>query len=121
MNILFVCSQNRLRSPTAEAIFSQMPNVDAIGAGTNKDSETPVSGDLIEWADIVMVMEPAHRYKVTKKFKSLLSGKRVIVLGVPDNYAFMDPDLVALLKARVSRYLSSQSIDRMRELSSDQL
>ncbi len=50
--ILFVCSENRLRSPTAEAVFSKYEGVEAIGAGTNADAETPVTGDLIEWADL---------------------------------------------------------------------
>jgi len=54
--LLFICSENRLRSPTAEAVFSEYDGVEAIGAGTNADAETPVSGDLIEWADIVLVM-----------------------------------------------------------------
>jgi predicted protein tyrosine phosphatase len=51
MNPLFVCSQNRLRSPTAEAVFSAYPGIKAISADTSTDSDVPVSGDLIEWAD----------------------------------------------------------------------
>ena len=54
--LLFICSENRLRSPTAEAVFSEYEGVEAIGEGTNADAETPVSGDLIEWADIVLVV-----------------------------------------------------------------
>lgn len=63
MNFLFVCSENRLRSPTAEQVFSNYPGIHAIGAGTNSDAETTVSGDLIEWADIILVMEKCHRNK----------------------------------------------------------
>ena len=69
--LLFVCSENRLRSPTAEAVFSEYEGVEAIGAGTNADAETPVSGDFIEWADIVPVMEKFHRNNVTKKYNEL--------------------------------------------------
>lgn len=58
--LLFICSENRLRSPTAEAVLSEYDGVEAIGAGTNADAETPVSADLIEWADIVFVMEKVH-------------------------------------------------------------
>ena len=57
MNLLFVCSENRLRSPTAEEVFSEYDGVNAIGCGTNLDAETPLSGDLIEWADVIFVME----------------------------------------------------------------
>jgi predicted protein tyrosine phosphatase len=107
MRILFVCSECRLRSPTAEAVFSAYPGIEAIAAGTNKDAETPLSGDLIEWADIVLVMEKSHRKKLANRFQALLRNKPVGVLGIPDNYAFMDPELVSLLKSRVPRYLSN--------------
>jgi predicted protein tyrosine phosphatase len=101
--LLFICSENRLRSPTAEAVFSEYDGVEAIGAGTNADAETPVSGDLIEWADIVLVMEKVHRNKVSKKYKELLKDKRVVVLDIPDIYECMQPELILLLKAKVSR------------------
>lgn len=105
MNLLFVCSQNRLRSPTAEAVFSNYPNICAIGAGTNKDAETPVSGDLIEWADIIFVMEKSHKNKITKKYNPLLKYKRLVCLDIPDDYEFMQLELVKLLEAKVLRYI----------------
>lgn len=100
--LLFVCSENRLRSPTAEAVFSEYENIEAIGAGTNSDAATPVSGDLIEWADIILVMETMHRNKISKKYRTLLKNKRLIVLDIPDNYECMDPELIKLLKTKVS-------------------
>lgn len=103
--LLFVCSENRLRSPTAEAVFSEYDGVEAIGAGTNSDADTPVSGDLIEWADVILVMEKTHRNKISKKYKPLLKNKRLIVLDIPDNYACMDPELIKLLKSKVSRVI----------------
>ena len=103
--ILFVCSENRLRSPTAEAVFTEYEGIEAIGAGTNSDAATPVSGDLIEWADIILVMEKMHRNKVSKKYKELLKNKRLIVLDIPDNYECMDPELIQLLKTKVSRHV----------------
>ena len=103
--LLFVCSENRLRSPTAEAVFSAYNGIEAIGAGTNSDAETPVSGDLIEWADIIFVMEKSHRNKVSKKYKDLLKDKRLVVLDIPDNYECMQPDLVRILKTKVSKIL----------------
>ena len=105
MNLLFVCSENRLRSPTGEEVFSQYTGIDAIGCGTNVDAETPISGDLIEWADIVFVMERSHRNKVAKKFKDLLKGKKLVCLDIPDNYDRMDPVLVRLLENRVMRHI----------------
>jgi predicted protein tyrosine phosphatase len=105
MNLLFICSENRLRSPTAEAVFSEYPGIKAISAGTNKDAETTVSGDLIEWADVILVMENSHRNKIAKKYQELLKGKKLAVLAIPDNYKYMDPELIKLLKIRVPKYL----------------
>ncbi|MET0308874.1 MAG: low molecular weight protein tyrosine phosphatase family protein [Sphingomonas sp.] len=104
-NVLFVCSQNRLRSPTAEQIFADHPAIETSSAGTNHDAENPLTGELIEWADLIFAMERAHRGKVQKRFRSSLNGKRIIVLDIPDEYAFMDPELIALLKTRMARYL----------------
>lgn len=103
--LLFVCSQNRLRSTTAETVFSQYEGIEAISAGTNNDAEIPVTGDLIDWADIVFVMEKAHRNRVTQKFNALLRDKRLVVLGIPDDFEYMDADLIRLLEARVPRHL----------------
>jgi predicted protein tyrosine phosphatase len=104
--LLFVCSENRLRSATAEAVFSEYEGVEAIGAGTNKDAATPVSGDLIEWADVILVMETIHRDKISTKYKKLLKGKKLVVLDIPDNYQRMQTELIHLLEAKVSMYIS---------------
>ncbi|MGF1631415.1 MAG: low molecular weight protein tyrosine phosphatase family protein [Kiloniellaceae bacterium] len=104
-HLLFICSQCKLRSPTAEAVFSQYEGIEAISAGTNNDAETPLTADLIDWSDIVFVMEKAHRNRVTQKFRSWLRNKPLVVLGIPDNYAFMDAELVHLLETRVARHL----------------
>lgn len=105
MKLLFVCSQNLLRSPTAEAVFSTYPGVEALSAGTNHDATTPISADLIEWADAVLVMEKHHRNKLTSRFKSAFKTKRLAVLDIPDEYGFMDPELVRILKSKVPQYV----------------
>jgi len=103
--LLFVCSENRLRSATAEAVFSEYEGVEAIGSGTNKDAATPVSGDLIEWADVILVMETIHRDKISTKYKKILKGKHLAVLDIPDNYKRMQPELIQLLEAKISKYV----------------
>ena len=102
---LFVCSQNKLRSPTAEVIFSGLDGIEALSAGTNNDAETPLCAELIEWADHVFAMERTHRKKIQAKFRQALNDKPLIVLDIPDDYEFMDPALVELLKARMRRWL----------------
>ena len=103
--LLFVCSQNKLRSPTAEAVFSEYPGVEADSAGLNHDAEVPLSDEQLEWADVVIVMEKTHRGRLNRRFSHALKGKRVVVLGITDDYAYMDPGLVELLKVRCERYL----------------
>ena len=101
MNLLFVCSENRLRSATGEAIFSNYDGVNAIGAGTNSDAETPISGDLIEWADVIFAMEDSHKAKISNKFSPLLKDKKLVCLGIPDNYKYMQPELIKVLERKV--------------------
>lgn len=105
--LLFICSQNRLRSPTAEAVFSKWPNVDAMSAGLNHDAELRVSAEMIEWADAIFVMEAVHKKKLSKQFNGPLKGKRIIVLGIPDEYDYMQRELVQLLETKIPRYLNS--------------
>jgi len=102
---LFVCSQNRLRSPTAEHIFAEVPGIVTASAGTNNDAENPLTDELVNWADFIFVMERQHRGKLQQKHKAALKDKRLIVLGIPDDYAFMDPALVRLLRAKMLRWL----------------
>lgn len=102
---LFVCSQNRLRSPTAEQIFSAREDIEVDSAGTNHDAENPLSAELLEWADVIFVMERTHRGKIQQRFRKALKGKQIVCLDIPDDYAFMDPQLIALLQSRMARHL----------------
>ena len=77
MRALFVCSQNKLRSPTAEDTFASWEGIEVASAGTDNDAVTPLSGDLIEWADVIFVMERTHQAKMTRKFNDLLRGKKI--------------------------------------------
>jgi predicted protein tyrosine phosphatase len=103
--LLFICSRNKLRSPTAEQVFATWSNVEVASAGLAADAETPVTPDLVEWADIIFVMEKAHRTKLTGKFRQSLNGQRIICLNVPDRYDFMEPELVRLFTERVPKFL----------------
>jgi predicted protein tyrosine phosphatase len=106
-NVLFACSANRLRSPTAEQLFSTWRGIETDSAGISNDAEVPLSTEQVEWADIIFVMEKTHRNKLNRKFRSSLNGKRVICLDIPDDYAFMDPVLVRMLESRAGRFLSA--------------
>jgi len=103
--LLFICSANRLRSPTAEQVFSQYPDVEAFSAGTNHDAVDPLAPEHFEDIDIVFVMEKTHRNKVSRKFKPYLKKARLVCLDIPDDYEFMQPELIVLLKTRVGPHL----------------
>jgi len=105
MKVLFICSQNCLRSPTAEEVFSIVPGLEVTSAGTDDGAEVVVSGDLVDWADIIIVMEDRHKRRMNEKFGSALRDKKLVALAIPDNYERMDPDLVAILKDRVPPHL----------------
>lgn len=105
MRVVFICSQNRLRSPTAEQVFSSYGGIEVASAGLNHDAVSPVTPELLLWADLIFVMERTHRHKLQKKFRSSLDGKRIICLEIPDKYGFMDPELVQRLEAKVRRFL----------------
>lgn len=104
-HVLFICSQNRLRSPTAEQVFSTYPGLAVSSAGLNHDAENPLTAELVEWADVVFVMESVHRKKLQTRFLAALNGKRVICLGIKDEYEFLDPELVRLLERKVTPHL----------------
>ena len=103
--VLFVCSENRLRSPTAEQVFADWPGIEVSSAGLNEDADNPVTPELLAWADLIFAMERAHRARLQSKFRSQLKGRRIVCLNIPDIYRFMDAQLVRLLKASVPKHL----------------
>ncbi|THF70632.1 phosphotyrosine protein phosphatase [Deinococcus sp. Arct2-2] len=98
LRVLFICAQNKLRSPTAEAVFRTGHDWEVASAGTNRDAETPVSRDLLEWADVAVCMEKRHRDILRQRFRGALPDNRILTLGIPDDYDYMDADLVTLLE-----------------------
>ena len=105
VKILFLCSRNRLRSPTAEQVFASWPGIETASAGISSDADTPVSPELLRWADLIFVMERAHRSRLSARFKAHLAGKRVICLEIADEFDYMEPALITLLNIRVARHL----------------
>jgi predicted protein tyrosine phosphatase len=105
--LLFICSRNRLRSPTAEVVFSAYKGLEVESAGLAPDAEISLGSEAVQWADIIFVMERSHRSKLSKRFQPWLKGKRVICLDIPDQYEYMDPDLVVLLEEKVLPLLGS--------------
>ena len=101
MNLLFICSQNRWRSLTAEHIFDSKQNINVRSVGTEKNARRKVQATDIHWADVIYVMEKKHVRTIKAKFADLLESKKVINLRIPDKYQYMDTRLVKILEEKV--------------------
>ena len=106
IKLLFVCSQNRFRSLTAERIFSGIPGIQVRSAGTQPDARIVVTAGHIGWADIIFLMEKSHLNRLRRKFPDVLEGKRTITLLIPDDYEFMQSELIDELRTKVSQHVS---------------
>jgi predicted protein tyrosine phosphatase len=106
--VLFICSQNRLRSPTAERVFASWEGIEVASAGLANEAAKRVAPELLAWAQLIFVMEEAHARKLVKEFCDHLDRKRIICLDIPDQYPYMDSALVSLLLAKVPKYLPRQ-------------
>lgn len=104
-NLLFICSRNQWRSPTAESIWRNSENYNSRSAGTSPNAKRTVSSTDIRWADIIFVMESKHKNRLLAKFTRMLDHKPVHVLEIPDEYQYMDSELVVELELSVSKYL----------------
>jgi len=110
--LLFVCSQNRCRSLTAERIFKGIPGIQVRSAGTLPAARIVVTRRHIGWADIILLMEKTHLNRLRQDFAEALQGKRIVTLLIPDDYQFMQPDLIDEIHAKVSRYVVIPEFNR---------
>lgn len=104
--LLFICSRNRFRSLTAERIFSGIPGIQVHSAGTQPEARIVVTEGHIGWADIIFVMEKSHLNRLRQKFPEALQSKQTVTLLIPDDYTFMQPELIEELQDKVSQYVA---------------
>ena len=104
LNLLFICSRNQWRSPTAEKIFNSS-SYPSKSAGTSNSARIKLNEKLIKWAELIFVMEKRHRTIIQEKFPFMLDDKKIIVLNIPDDYQFMDKNLIEILENNVRPYL----------------
>jgi len=103
-HLLIICSRNQWRSPTAEKIYSQK-GFSARSAGTSPNAKRTVSVKDIQWASHIFVMEKKHKQRLVAKFTRLLEYKKIIVLDIPDEYQFMDNELISILGDSIEHHL----------------
>jgi len=104
-NLLFICSKNQWRSPTAESLFKAIQLYEARSAGTEPGARIKVSEKLILWADVIFVMEKKHKVRLQENFPYGLEDKPLHVLDIPDDYQFMDPELVEMLRVALVEFI----------------
>ena len=105
LNLLFICSRNQWRSPTGEAIWRKDPDYNARSAGTSLKAKHTVSSADISWADLIFVMEKKHKNRLVAQFTRMLDHKPIHILDIPDDYGYMDEELIAELEARIAPIL----------------
>ncbi len=106
MKLLFICSQNKIRSLTAEHMLQGVPGYSVKSAGTEPRSRIRVNEGHIGWADIIFVMEKKHLRILEDNFQENLDGKRLICLNIPDEFIYMEPDLIDELKVGISQHIA---------------
>ena len=107
MKLLFICSRNKWRSKTAETIFKDSQDFNVKSAGTEPSARIKVSAKLIEWADIIFAMEKKHKQRMHENFAMVARDKNIIVLDIPDEYQYMDSELIEIINTSVSSYLDN--------------
>jgi predicted protein tyrosine phosphatase len=95
-NLLFICSKNQWRSPTAGLLFKNHPIHKARSAGTSDKARTRVNEKLLLWADVIFVMERRHKQLLRERFPAMLAEKQVIILEIADDYPFGDEELIEI-------------------------
>ena len=104
LKILVICGRAKQRSLTAETIYTNSPSINVRAAGISKDSDIPVTEELIEWANRILVMENTHKSKLSRKFGHVLANKKIRVLNIPDKFRYMDPVLIDKLQSCIKQY-----------------
>ena len=106
LNVLFVCSKNQWRSPTAEVIYRNDFRINVRSAGTSSSARKQISQANIDWADLILVMESQHKKRIIRD-RNYLDLPEIIVLDIPDEYQYMDEELVSIIKLSVENILKN--------------
>jgi predicted protein tyrosine phosphatase len=98
LKILFVCGRNQWRSPTAAMIYRNDPRVSVRSAGVSDKARKKLSEKDLDWADLVLVMERKYARRITYLFQSRDAFPPIECLDIPDEYQFMDEELIMLIR-----------------------
>jgi predicted protein tyrosine phosphatase len=112
-NVLFVCGRNKRRSRTAHEVFRKDLRMVVRSAGFSAQSPHILSADDVAWADVIFVMEDEHGARLRRAYRAL-SLPDVVVLHIPDEYGYMDAELIEMLQGGVEGYFGREYHARQR-------
>jgi len=99
--VLTVCSASVLRSPTAAVVLNQEYGYNTKAAGVSLEyAIVPVTGKLLTWCQEIVVMENWQAHEIIEMLEIMGIDRPVICLNIDDNYSYMQPELVSLIKQR---------------------
>ncbi|EMI44986.1 low molecular weight protein tyrosine phosphatase family protein [Rhodopirellula sp. SWK7] len=114
IHLLFVCSRNQWRSPTAEQIYRNDARVSVRSRGTARNAKRTINADDIRWSDLILVMEDKHRRRILADFPDPSRHTPLHVLDIPDEYQPMDPELVELIRSATEPHLDAVHQEQLR-------
>jgi predicted protein tyrosine phosphatase len=103
-----------MRSATAHEIYKNDSRLEVKSAGTDPTASTVLSNEILGWADCIMVMEKHHRNHIRKHFPEIYNSKRIVCLFIPDEYDYMQAELVEMLKCQIEKYLTNPNTTVMK-------
>jgi predicted protein tyrosine phosphatase len=105
IHVLFVCSRNQWRSPTAEQVWRKHAGLSVRSCGTSRRVRRRLTVADIRWADLIFVMEQKHKSRIQADFRDETRFKPLYVLHIPDNYQYMDAELIELVREKVGPFI----------------
>jgi predicted protein tyrosine phosphatase len=106
MKMLFLCHGNIDRSPSVEYIYANRPGLQVKSAGTGWFAIKPVHAGLLQWCDCIICMEDIHKQYIVENYAGIIAGKRIDVLDIPNEYQYMQPELVEIIKEKMETLLN---------------
>ena len=105
LRVLFVCTQNKVRSLTAEHLYRERQDLEVRSCGTAAFAKNQLTEEVMKWADMVFIFDELQAEVIEKKFGKDAFEKEIISLGLADVYQYKSESLVLKLTAKIEPYL----------------
>lgn len=96
LKVLCVCSVGILRSPTLANWLHKTYEYNTRSCGSSEDfALIPVSEALVNWADMIVFVD---QKSYNETFPNGHGDNTVVVLNIPDNFNYMEEELLEQIK-----------------------